>query len=134
LGEAEGSQHALWSACQSFARDVISRGARVPAKQDVSAFVRQLDVIPRYWSILEPHFHELLSGYAAKREFEDLRADWLSSIRYAVHAAWRSHASIAAFGDAWTIRALVKAEGAVIREIRKLDGEITQLNLAEIGA
>ena len=131
LGEAEKSQHALWSACQSYARDVIGRGARKPAKQDVSAFVRQMEATPRYWSMLEAHFHELLRGYTAQCDFEDLRAAWLASIRRALEVSWRAHSTTVAHGDAWAIRALVRAEGAVTTEIHKLGAQIAELKRTE---
>lgn len=134
LADAENAQRALWSACQSYARDVIARGTRVPAKQDLTAFVRQMDVTPRYWSFLEARFHELLAGYTARREFEELRAQWLSSIRDAIEQSWRTHASSVSLGDAWAIRALVRAEGAVAKGIRNLIAEIAQLNQVEIVA
>lgn len=134
LAEAEKAEKALWTGCQSFARDVIGRGARIPARKDITEFVRQMDVIQRYWSTLEARFHELLSASTAQREFDDLRAEWLVSIRHALEMTWRAHARTAAFGDAWTLRALVKAERHVIKETRKIAAEITQLNQPEIVA
>jgi CRISPR system Cascade subunit CasA len=126
LNDAETAQHALWKGCQSFARDVIGRGERTPVPKDVSAFIRQMTVTPAYWAILETRFHDLLKGYTMEREPEDIRAEWLSAIREALERAWLAHASAVQFSDAWTIRALVKAERFVAKELIRLDSEISQ--------
>ena len=135
LNEAATVEKALSLACESFARDIIGRaGKRKVPRKDISGFVDQMGVTPRYWSALEARFHELLGGYTAQREFEDLRAEWLSSIRDALETAWRSHESTAAFGDAWAIRALVKAEAVVTKEIRNISVKVAQLNQTETAA
>jgi CRISPR system Cascade subunit CasA len=127
LDYAETAQHALWKASQSFARDLIGRGERKPAPEDVSAFVRQMTVTPAYWAMLEMRFHDLLKGYTMQRELNDVRAEWLSTIREALERAWRTHEIAVQFSDAWTIRALVKADRSVATELIRLGSEISQL-------
>jgi CRISPR system Cascade subunit CasA len=127
LADAEKSQIALWRACQSFARNILGHGTRQPSPQDVTAFVAQMPVTPCYWSMLEARFHDLLEKAESQREFEDVRANWLTAIREAIERAWSIHATTIAFDDAWSIRALVKAEVQVGREIRWLDKEIAEL-------
>jgi CRISPR system Cascade subunit CasA len=127
LTEAEVTQRALWSASRSFARDLLSRGDRDPAKEDVSSFLEQMPVIGCYWSILESRFHDLLRGYTADRDREDIRHEWLLAVRDAATQAWHEHATSVAIGDAWTIRALVRAEKLVHRKLAALKAEIQAL-------
>ena len=46
LSEAEDAQRSLWSACSSFARDLLSRGDRNPDSKDIKKFVKQCRLIP----------------------------------------------------------------------------------------
>ena len=127
LAEAEQGQNALSAACKSFARHLLSRGEREPAGKDVNNFLRQMTVTDSYWSSLEPRFHQILAEYTEERDPEDIRLSWLRHVRAAMHGAWRAHATRAAAGDAWAIRALVKAEVAVLRHLDKLKDEIFKL-------
>jgi hypothetical protein len=86
-----------------------------------------MTVTPAYWAMLETRFHDLLMSYTRQREFDDVRAEWLSAIREALQQAWRAHARAVQFNDAWTMRALVKAERFVGKELIRLDSEISQL-------
>lgn len=127
LTDAESAQKALWSACSSFARDLLSRGERKPAGKDISGFVEQMPVHPWYWSVLESRFHHVLSEYTLESESDDIRCLWLKAVRDAVKAAWEQHRAFASMGDAWAIRALVKAEGPVRRKLNELSNEIAKL-------
>ncbi len=127
LKDANEAQKSLWDACSSFARDSLSRGSRKPDKEDVKQFVRQMPVSSRYWSDLESLFHEVLREYTLECDFEDVRCQWLKSIRDAMRAAWGQYRSSVSMGDAWAIRALVKAEGLVLRKLQELTEEINKL-------
>jgi CRISPR system Cascade subunit CasA len=127
LTKAESAQKSLWTACSSFARDLLSRGNRNPAGEDIKRFVKQMPVTDWYWSTLESHFHEILREYKLDRDSEDIRGQWLKSVRATLQAAWGNHRASVSMGDAWAIRALVKAEGPVLRELKELSDEIKKL-------
>lgn len=127
LSAADESQTSLWQGCMSFARDSLSRGAREPTKADLKNFVRQMPVTDNYWSALEPRFHQVLREYSDERDPEEIRLMWLRFVRDALITAWAAHAAGIAGGDAWTIRALVKAEGPVRRRMSLLREEISKL-------
>ncbi len=124
LTDAEETQKSLWLACRSFARDLLSRGDREPAGKDISGFVEQIPVNSWYWSILESRFHEILREYTLERDPDDIRCQWLKSVRDTLAAAWDKHRASVSMGDAWAIRALVKAEGPVLRKRKELNDEI----------
>jgi CRISPR system Cascade subunit CasA len=127
LTVAEESQKSLWAACSSFARDILSRGDRKPVRDDIKGFVKQMTASSWYWSTLESHFHEILSEYSLERDFEDIRCQWLKSVRETLQSAWEQHRVAVCIGDAWAIRALVKAERLVWRKVKELDDEIMKL-------
>lgn len=133
LIDAENAQKSLWSACSSFARDLLSRGDRAPDKEDVRKFVRQLSAISWYWSTLESYFQEILQGYALESDSEDIRCQWLEYVRYALKESWRLHSASVSMADAWSIRALVRAEGPVLRKLKELNDEIKKLKPQEVG-
>jgi CRISPR system Cascade subunit CasA len=124
LAEAEDAQKALWAACASFARDVLGRGDREPAKKDITKFVDQMALTDWYWSVLESSFHEVLCDYTLDRDFEDIRWQWLKVVRDTLKTAWEQHRASVSMGDAWAIRAVVKAEGSVRRKLKVLNEEI----------
>ena len=134
LADAEDAQKSLWSACRSFARDLLSRGERNPAGKDIKAFIKQMPVNPWYWSTLESYFHEILREYTLERDYEDIRRQWLKVVRSALRAAWGQHRDSVSMGDAWAIRALVKAQGPVQRKLKELDEEIKKLEPQKEGA
>lgn len=127
LTDAEETQKSLWFACRSFARDILCRGDREPAGKDISRFVDQMPVNSWYWSTLESRFHEILREYTLDRDSEDIRCQWLKSVRDTLMAAWHQHRASVSIGDAWAIRALVKAEGQVLRKRKQLSEEILKL-------
>ena len=127
LNLAEEGGGSLESACESFARRLLTRGNRKLKQTDITAFVGQMSVTNSYWSSLEPCFHQVLAEYTEDRDPEDIRLSWLRHVRFAMSAAWRAHASDVAAGDAWAIRALVQAEAPVRRHIAKLNDEISNL-------
>jgi len=134
LSEAEDAQKSLWSACGSFARDLLSRGERNPDSKDIKKFVKQMSANSWYWSTLESRFHEILREYTLERDFEDIRCQWLKSIRDTLRSAWAQHSATVSMGDAWTIRALVKAEKTVGDKLMELNKEILKLEPQEDSA
>lgn len=131
LGVAENTQKTLWSACSLFARNLLGRGERMPDKKDIRKFVEQMPVSPMYWTTLEANFHELLREFTLERSSEDIRCQWLKSVRSALQTAWNQHRASVATGDAWSIRALVKAEDSVRRKLHELSQEIQKLGPRE---
>lgn len=127
LAEAEDTQKSLWSACNSFARDLLSRGDRNPDSKDIKKFVKQMSANSWYWSTLESRFHGILREYTLERDSEDIRCQWLKSVRSTLMSAWALHSASVSTGDAWVIRALVKAEGPVLRKFKELNDEILKL-------
>ena len=121
---AEESQKALWIASRNFARDVLSRGNRLPDKKDIQSIVQQMPIHSWYWSVLESRFHEMLQEYKLNREPDEILCQWLRSVRDAVAQSWGQHRASVSMGDAWAIRALVKAEGPIRAKLRELDEEI----------
>lgn len=124
LMDVEEAQKALWLACRSYARDLLSRGDRNPDKKDIRGFVEQMPASPWYWSTLESNFHQILHEYHLERDPDDIRCLWLKTIRNVLGQAWKQHSSSVSMGDAWAIRALVKAEAPVLRKLQDLDAEI----------
>jgi len=124
LGDAEETQKALWQACRRFARDLLSRGEREPDAKDVGKFVEQMPASASYWSRLEAAFHDTLHHYTLEREADEIRLDWLKTVRAALRDVWAQHAASVSTGDAWAIRALIRAEGAIGKQLRALNDEI----------
>lgn len=127
LADAEGAGGQLWSACSSYARHLLGRGDREPAKRDIKQFVTQMSANPWYWSTLESHFHDVLGEITLDRDSEDVRRKWLMRVRDTLSAAWERHRVSGTTTDAWSIRAVVKAERAVRRKLTQLNQEITGL-------
>jgi CRISPR system Cascade subunit CasA len=127
LDRAEEAQRALWEGCSRFARNLMSRGERKPDPKDVRNFIEQMTPTPAYWSILEARFHELLLAYRLDRSEFEIRLQWLTSVRAALVESWDQHRKSVAGGDAWTLRALVKAEPPVLQELSALAREIRSL-------
>ncbi|MBS0167938.1 MAG: type I-E CRISPR-associated protein Cse1/CasA [Nitrospira sp.] len=130
LQEAEDAQKSLWLACRSYARDLLSRGEREPDKKDIKEFVKQMTINSWYWSTLESRFHEILTEYTLDRDSEDIRCQWLSSVRDTLVKAWEQHRNSVSMGDAWAIRALVKAEGPIRAKLKEFDEEIRRITPA----
>jgi CRISPR system Cascade subunit CasA len=129
LADGEANQQALWRACKSFARDLLSRGERVPDGKDIGRFVEQMPVSAAYWSTLEAAFHDVLRSFTAESDPDAIRLAWLKTVRSALLDAWRRHAASVSVSDAWAIRALVRAEDAkdaINAQREKLNREIQQ--------
>jgi len=127
LKDAEDTQKSLWLACRSYARDLLSRGDREPVGKDITGFVEQMPVNSWYWSTLEICFHEMLREYTLNRDPDDIRCQWLKSVRNTLRTAWEHHRASVSMGDTWAIRAFVKAEGPVRSKLKELKEEIMKL-------
>lgn len=125
LEVAESTQTALWLACKSYARHLLSRGDRKPEGKDIRGFVSQMPSIPRYWSTLEGKFRALLQSYTLEKKADEIQLEWLQEVRTAIRDSWEQHRLSVSMGDAWAIRALVKAEGPVSKKVKELDASIT---------
>jgi CRISPR system Cascade subunit CasA len=126
LADAEANQQALWRACRSFARDILSRGERNPDGKDISRFVEQMSVSAAYWPVLEAAFHDVLRHYTANADPDTIRLGWLKTVRKTLRDAWQRHAASVSSSDAWTIRALVRAEAHVNKQVGALNKDIQQ--------
>jgi CRISPR system Cascade subunit CasA len=120
LADAETNQQALWRACRSFARDLLSRGERDPDAKDISRFVEQMPVSAVYWSTLEAAFHDVLRHYTADSDPDAIRLGWLKTVRSTLRHAWQLHTASV------STSALVRAEAHVKKQIGALNKEIQQ--------
>lgn len=143
LSEAEEAGNVLERAMRTAAKLTIARGERELQEDkwrnrkwmpgDVSKFIGQSApegvpiALASYWSTLESRFHEILREYTLDRDSEDIRCQWLKSIRDALKKAWEQHCTSVSMGDAWAIRALVKAEKPVEDKLKELYDEIATL-------
>lgn len=124
LSRAETTHNALNAACESFAHSMLSHGDRKVEKKDIRNFVRQMPASASYWSRLEAAFHDTLHHYTLERDPDAIRLDWLKAVRAALRDVWDQHAASVTTGDAWAIRALVRAEGAINKQLKALNDEI----------
>lgn len=124
LADADATYLALRDACKWFARNLLTRGQRKVDDGDIVQFVRQMPVSAGYWSMLEAAFHEVLRSYTAQSDPNDIRLAWLSTVRATLLDTWCRHATSVSTSDAWTIRALVRAEVVINKQLDVLSKEI----------
>jgi len=124
LKVAEDVQKSLWSACRSFARDMLSRGKREPVPSDIRGLVGQMPSISWYWSVLEAQFQVVLQDFKSDHNFDEIEREWLVAVRDALREAWEQHRASVSLGNVWTIRALVKAEVHIDKKLKELNGLI----------
>jgi len=147
LTEAAKAEIALERALRSAAKLSLAKGDRdlqadkwsagrwVPG--DVSKFIGKSNfetvppVLSNYWSTIEFHFHEILRNYTVEPDSEAIRCQWLKHVRGALKKVWDQHRASVSIGDAWSIRALVKAEGPISRKLMELNAEIAKLKPQE---
>jgi CRISPR system Cascade subunit CasA len=145
LEDAESAQKSLLTSMRLLGRFLISRGDRKLQEDkwtngkfgagDVSKFVGCTKdpsktpplALGEYWANLERCFHEMLDRYSVECTPEDIRRDWLNSVRCELYDAWSNHAKAMSSGNSWTIRAIVRAEGPVRRKLRELDDQLGKL-------
>lgn len=131
LFDAEQAFTTLSKACCSYASNLLSKGDRKPDKKDIAKFVKQIGSVSWYWATLEARFHDLLHEFTSKQDSEDIRCLWLKSVRDTLREAWNQHGASVSIGDAWAIRALVKAERLVRCKLQELKDEIGKLEPKE---
>ena len=122
-----------WS-LRELAKSVITKGDRelMPDKWvagklkpgDVTKFVRGTNALPQYWTILEPHFQTVLDMYAVGCNSDDIRRDWLKLVRNALKTTWGQYSGSLSTGDAWVLRAVVKASSPTRNKLKELKKEI----------
>lgn len=141
LEATEDAASELRSALWNFHRFILIRGQRdknTSLRKEEKAQIRQMAdtaaPIHLYWSILESTFHHILSEYTPDHDSENIRCQWLKSVRDTLKQAWEQHSTSVSMGDAWAIRALVKAEGPVRAKLKELDEEILKLTPIVEGA
>jgi len=150
LSEAEKAERALVRSLRAAAKLIISKGERelqadkwsagkwMPG--DVSKFLGKntFETVPvalgSYWSTLESRFHETLREYTLGQDPDDIRCQWLRAVRSTLKKAWEQHSDSVSTGDAWAIRAIVKAEGSVLQKLKELNNEIFKLEPQEKNA
>lgn len=126
LTDARASHSALEESCEVFARSLLAHGDRKVKKIDIDQFVKQIPATATYWSLLEAAFHEVLRDYTAESDPDHIRLTWLKTVRLALLDAWRRHAASVSTSDAWAIRALVRAEAAINKQLGALNKQIQQ--------
>jgi CRISPR system Cascade subunit CasA len=131
LAKAEEVQSALWVACSALARDLLSHGTRSPEKRDISGAVAQMPAIAMYWSILEASFHAVLHDYTERRDWEDIRWSWIKAVRDSLSRSWNCMVGSVGPSDAWSVRAVARAEQPVRRRLALLSREIDTLDPAK---
>ena len=124
LADAEASHGALKDSCNSFARSLLAHGDRKVQKSDIDQFVKQMPVSTAYWSTLEAAFHDVLRQYTAESDPDAIRLAWLKAVRATLRSAWQRHVASVSTSDAWAIRALVRAEAHVNKQVGALNKEI----------
>jgi CRISPR system Cascade subunit CasA len=142
LRDAERSGEAMETALESWAKSMITKGDRnlqpdkwvkgkwIPG--DVSKAIGKMSELAPpapaliYWSMLEAAFHDVLRHYTAASDPDAIRLGWLKTVRNILSDAWRQHAASVSTSDAWAIRALVRAETHVNRQLGALNREIQQ--------
>lgn len=132
LDIAENTQKSLYLACSSFAKNILIHGDRKLTKDDlekIKNITKRMPSISWYWSRLESAFHEILQQYTRNRDLDDIRCQWLKTVRNTLIEAWEQHRILVSIGDTWAIRALVKSEGVIFRKAKELDNEIANFEL-----
>ncbi|MDH5670175.1 MAG: type I-E CRISPR-associated protein Cse1/CasA [Nitrospira sp.] len=137
LAVTEDSGSELRSALWTFYRFILVRRQKEKGsslrKEEVLQIGKMADVampLHLYWSTLESRFLELLSAYTIDCDVDEIRRQWLILIRDAVAQSWEQHRSSVSTGDAWAIRALVKADGIIRAKLKELDEEILRFTPA----
>lgn len=127
----------LEASLRKIAKSLITKGDRelMPDKWvagklkpgDVTKFITPMGVLPQYWTILEPCFHTVLNKYILGHDSDDIRLLWVKSVKDALQTAWNQQVVAVSSGEAWAIRALVKAEKKIRIKLKELRDDINKL-------
>jgi len=132
LEKAEKANHALWSTCSLYARNLLARGGRAPDPKDIRAFTESMTPLPLFWAEMEAQFHRILGELTDSDQCERLQASWLEALARALVGAWEHHRTTVSGGDAWALRALAKAEGPLRKHHKELQAMIHEFNPVEV--
>jgi len=132
LEAAEGVGKVLDSVCFAYCQHLLVHverpsGLGEQERDTIREMAHSLGTMARYWSILEADFHEMLQKYTVESDFEGLHAQWLRHVCEALKNSWEAHRASVSSGNAWAIRALVKAGGQLSRQITELEQNIRAL-------
>ncbi|MFA7060671.1 MAG: type I-E CRISPR-associated protein Cse1/CasA [Pedobacter sp.] len=127
LSDAEKAGFSLKNACELYAKDIIGHGGREVDREDILKFVNQMTVLSYYWSTLESQFHSILGKYTFAHDSDDIRCQWLQYVRRAMQMAWNQYGAAVSSGDAWAIRALIKAEKPIRTKLKEINEMIKKL-------
>ncbi|MBN8772893.1 MAG: type I-E CRISPR-associated protein Cse1/CasA [Thiobacillus sp. 63-78] len=131
LDITEDTCESLRSSLWKFYRHLLIRSERKreddlkkEEKVAINKMVNAAGPLQHFWSLSESAFHNMLQSYTQERAPEEIRWQWLKATHDASLKAWDQHKATISTGDAWAIRALVKAEDPVDRKLRNLNSEI----------
>ncbi len=138
LSLAKDSSETLEWSLRELAKSMITKGDRelMPDKWvagklkpgDVTKFVNGTGALSQYWTLLESHFQTVLGDYAAGSNSEAIRCGWLKSVRNALHNSWSQYSSSLSTGDAWAMRAVVKASKPTQIKVAEFKKEIEKMS------
>lgn len=117
---AENTHKALWSACRTYARHLLSRGDSDPAPEQLKACLAQIPALRAYWSSLETHFHTLLHHYRSQHATAAITRDWAHAVQTTFLDCWDQHTQSLRHSDARGLRALAKATPLIDRHQHQL--------------
>ena len=127
LSVVEDAGSSLRSSLRVFHKSVVTHGDRNLTKQETEALKKTVANSPALqwlWSTLGSSFQDRLNEFKLDCDADDIRFDWLKAVRAALRAAWEQHAASVSTGEAWAIRALVRAEGVIDKQLKFLSAEI----------
>ncbi|MDA8431300.1 MAG: type I-E CRISPR-associated protein Cse1/CasA [Geobacteraceae bacterium] len=134
LDLAEDGAESLRSSLWKYHRHLLNRNEQKreddlskEERAQISKMVYAVGTLQNYWGTMEIRFHEILRECTLDRDSEDVRCQWLKSVRDSLQSSWEQHSSSVSMGDAWAIRALVKAREPVQNKLTELNAEILQL-------
>lgn len=129
LSVVEDAGSSLRSSLWAFYKSVVTHGDRDLTKQETEALKKAVANSPTLqwlWSSLGSSFQDRLNEFKLDSDPDDIRLGWLKVVRAALRDAWEQHAASVSTGDAWAIRALVRAEGAIGKQLKFLNDEINK--------
>ena len=129
LSIAEDVGRDLRTSLWTFHKSVMMHGDRDLTKQEKEVIKKTVDhspVLHGLWSSLERSFHDILRHFTLESDPDNIRLGWLKTVHSTLRDAWRRHAASVSTSDAWTIRALIRAETHVNRQLGALNREIQQ--------